>query len=242
MADEQEPEVIRHQMEAQRASLDEKLDKLETRILKTVDGAREAVAETIDTVKDTVQTSLVTVKETFDVKRQVERHPWHMFGGAVAVGFAVGWLANRASNGARAPALWSRHGPVGYTGEPSRLHAEPRSTANFGGFPPGGPRPDTATAPAPVRTRSWIDELSQTFAPEIQKAKGLAIGAALGLVRDMVNQAVPDQLRPQVAEVMDGITTKLGGEPLQGDLLQSLRQNDEHANGHHRSRAEEVPA
>ncbi len=127
MAGEPEPEVIRRQMEAQRASLAEKLETLENKIVRTVDEAREAVAETVqtvkdsvqssvDTVKDTVHSSVETVKETFDVRLQVQRHPWAMFGGAIGVGFAAGWLLNRAPRASRrSRPEWT---PAAYTAAP----------------------------------------------------------------------------------------------------------------------------
>src|SRR5947207_10702413 len=110
MADEPEPEVIRRQMEAQRAALADKLETLENRIVQTVEGAREAVSETVQTVKDSVQCSVQTVREsvqssveavkdTLDVRAQVERHPWAMVGGAAALGFAAGYLLNRLERG-----------------------------------------------------------------------------------------------------------------------------------------------
>src|SRR6266478_1933406 len=106
MANESEPQMIRHQMEAQRAALDEKLEKLENKIVSTVDCAREAVAETVtsvkegvrdsvDSVKDTVETSMHAVQDTFDLPAQVDRHPWAVMGGAVAVGFVAGCILNR---------------------------------------------------------------------------------------------------------------------------------------------------
>src|SRR5262245_55877302 len=100
MADEQ-PKVIRHQMEETRASLTEKLETLEHQVVGTVQGAtsavtetvenvKEAVAETVETVKGTVRETVETVKETFDLSRQVDRHPWLMVGGSVALGFLCG--------------------------------------------------------------------------------------------------------------------------------------------------------
>jgi ElaB/YqjD/DUF883 family membrane-anchored ribosome-binding protein len=211
MADEQDPEMIRRQMEAQRAALADKLETLENKIVQTVEGAREAVAETVQTVKETVQSSVETVKEsvtssvetvkeTFDLPRQVQRHPWPMFGGAVAFGFAAGWLLNRAvggTGGGRSSESWT------YASRPTTLPPSP---------PP----------PAPSSGEAWAQSLAQTFSPELHKLKGLAVGAALSVVRDLVSQAVPDKLRPQVSELMDNVTTKLGGDPVAGELVGSL--------------------
>jgi len=250
--------VIRQQMEVQRASLAEKLETLENKIVQTVEGAREAVAETVhtvkesvqssvETVKDTVQSSMETVKETFDVTHQVQRHPWAMFGGSVAVGFVAGWLLNRASGTSRLSGRASTgpawgHSPASYAGAGSGLGASSR----------GGHRDDArsaaafTSAPAATSTQpsgpSWIEELSQTFAPEVQKLKGLAIGAAMGVVRDLVGQSIPEQLRSQVDEMLNNVTTKLGGQPVQGHLLDELLpgRRETHGNGAHCTTAREA--
>jgi len=249
MADEQEPEVIRQQMEVQRASLAEKLDTLENKIVETVQGAREAVAETVqtvkesvqssvETVKDTVQSSVDTMRETFDITQQVQRHPWAMFGGSVALGFAAGWLVNRmsASHPPSNGAAWG-YSPPSYTGGSNRFRDEPRAATSFTGAPTTASRPDSSHAAATAAAsekqgESWVDQVTHTFGPEIQKLKGVAIGTALGVVRDLVSRSIPDQLRPQVTEVINGITTKLGGEPVQNNILdQFMPQQDEHHNG-----------
>jgi len=227
MDNEPEPEVIHQQMKAQRAALDEKLETLETRIVATVDDAREAVAETVesvregvkesvDTVKDTVHTSAQAVKDTFDLQRQVERHPWTMLGGAVAVGFAAGWALNRTapSSEQRAPAFARVPPPPVYRPEP----------------PPRAPTPTAA----PVS--SWAEQCVQLFRPELDKIKGLVIGAVMGVVREMVTQPLTGEMRPKVGEIVDNITTKLGGAPVDSATVAPLvaRLHDDHHNGHHR--------
>jgi len=100
-------DVIRDQMEDTRTSLTEKLETLEKKVVSTVDSATTNVAETVESVKETVQETVSTVKDTvqdticavkdsvkegvgavkdvFDVSRHVERHPWLMIGGSVAL-------------------------------------------------------------------------------------------------------------------------------------------------------------
>jgi ElaB/YqjD/DUF883 family membrane-anchored ribosome-binding protein len=258
MADEQtDPEVIRRQMEAQRASLAEKLETLENKIVRTVDEAREAVAETVqtvkdsvqssvETVKDTVSSSVETVKETFDVRLQVQRHPWAMFGSSIALGFAAGWALNRAlgsGRGASASLGYSSGGSYpGKTGFGSvtprsqgGYREEARAAATFTGASPTAAHHETSPPPAPApRGPSWIDELAQTFAPELHKLKGVAIGAAMSVARDFLTQSVPEQLRPQLDEVINNVTSKLGGEPMRGHLLDELRERfQERHNGEH---------
>ena len=81
-------------------------------MVDTVHGAADAVAQTVDNVKDAVHDTVANVKDTFDLRHQVERHPWAMVGGSIALGFVGGYLlvrhgaAQPAANGSnqRAPA------------------------------------------------------------------------------------------------------------------------------------------
>jgi hypothetical protein len=75
-------ELIRRQMVDTRESLTEKLETLE-----------EKVSDTVAAVKETVSSA----KEVVDLKVQVQRHPWLMFGGAVACGIVVENILMRRS-------------------------------------------------------------------------------------------------------------------------------------------------
>lgn len=263
MAHEPEPEVIRRQMAAQRASLDQKLDRLENRIVQTVDGAREAVAETVQTVKDTVQSSAATVKESvqssvesvretvhssveavkdsLDVPAHVDRHPWAMFGGSVALGFAAGCVLNHATRSGRRLGSGAFYG--GGAGYASRLESgnwsAERQTSDWSSERRPISEAGTAATGETLRSStqgrpSWLDQLTQTFAPEIQKLKGMAIGAVMSVVRDLANQAVAEPLRPQVSELLNNVTTKLGGQPMEGHMLDDFlaQRGGGHPNGH----------
>lgn len=218
MADE--PEVIRQQMEETRSALTEKLETLENQVVETVQGAtsavtetvekaKEAVQETVDTVKGSVQDTVETVKETFNVRRQTEQHPWLMFGSSVALGYLGGRLLDRSE-----PSRVGFHGSALYgNGWGGKRHGDEMQEVVR-----AAPVPETSR-PAEVR-ESWLGAVAQRFEPEIDRLKGLAVGAVLSLVRDMVASSAPSQLRPQLTEVMNNITTKMGGQPLAGSLWQ----------------------
>jgi len=78
-------------------------------------------------------------------------------------------------------------------GRPSRSHAA---------WPPQPP-----PQPAPPG-------LLAEWEPEIRHLKGLAVGAALSTLRDWVVGQTPPHLAHGLRDVIDGITRKLGGEPL----------------------------
>jgi ElaB/YqjD/DUF883 family membrane-anchored ribosome-binding protein len=190
-----EAEVIRHQMEETRTSLTEKLEALEDKVVRTVEGTTETVAETVNTVKEAVQgtveavsstvdKTVETVKETFDVRRQIENHPWLIFGGSVAVGFLGGKLLGSSRRSSRSSAVpsWAR----------------------------------STQEPAPSSSPGWLHSVGAELKPALNKLKGLAIGGIAGMLSQSLIPAVPEPMRAQVGEVLENITTALGGTPIQG--------------------------
>lgn len=230
-----ETEVIREKMEETRNDLSDKLEQLEKQVVDTVQGATSAVADsvqqatsavtdavqsakdvvdtvkdsvqgTVDSVKDSVQDTMDSVhqtmsdtvegvKQTFDLPRQVDRHPWLMVGGAVAVGFVAAKLLYHGPAVARAATSVARS-----TAATLRPTAEAVGSA-------------TAAAGGLMATMEGL------FGPEINKVKELALGALLGVIRDMAVQAAPETMAPQVREIIDGFTSKLGGKPIEGPVL-----------------------
>lgn len=224
MADQ--PEVIQKQMEETRASLTEKLEALESQVAGTVRNTTETVAETVEAVKETVENVTESVKETvesvtesvketahsvaetFNLRIQFERHPWLMFGGSIAVGCAAGYFLGGP---------WHRR--EHFNGSP----AQDTGAAYFAGSPAeeinrSAPEPSWAgsSMAAPERQESnrtgWLWD-------SLGRLKGLAVGALMGVVRDMASRALPDTLQQRVGEEIDHLTTSLGGEPIHGHLL-----------------------
>jgi len=198
-------------MEATRSSLCEKLETLEQQVVGTVSEARSAVTETVGNVKDAVQDTVDTVRgtvkqtvesvrETFNLAHQVERHPWAMFGGAVAAGFIGGRLLAPDAPGRPGSRGYQPQGTAGQSrGRSAQSWAAARETpvdAETGGSRKGG----------------WLSGLGDEFASEIDRLKSMAIGAGIGLLRDYVVQSAPQPLRPGLGDTLDRITAKLGGE------------------------------
>jgi ElaB/YqjD/DUF883 family membrane-anchored ribosome-binding protein len=211
---------LRQEMEDTRTSMTEKLERLETKVASTVEGAANAVTETVEsvkgavegtveTVKESVQGTVEAVKDTFNLSLQVDRHPWLMVGGSVAVGFAVGHLV-----GGSTPATETTSQPAAAR-KPHKHHGN--------GF--SGAAPEKGRTAAKAEGPSLLGKLTQQFGPEIDKLKGLALGAMLGLVRDMVNKATPPQVGSQIAQVIDDITCKLGGKPIAGPVSEYFAQD-----------------
>jgi len=205
---EQDTDVIRQQIDETRSSLTAKLEAFEDQVVGTVQGARESMEETIESVKDSVQETICTVKqsvqetvssvkETFDIPLQVRRHPWPMVGGSLIAGLVAGLMLGNSRRRQRMPMdRLSSHG------QPMLEPARPPVQASNGHA-------------AEPHEPGVMDQ----FREEIDAVKGLAIGLAMGLVRDVIKENVP-QLSDQLGEVVDNITTKLGGQPVRGPVLQ----------------------
>jgi ElaB/YqjD/DUF883 family membrane-anchored ribosome-binding protein len=201
---ENEPEVIRQQMEDTRTALTEKLENLEEQVVarvrnttdsvnETVENVKEAVENTVQTVSNTVDRTVESVKETFDVRRQFEQRPWLMLGGAVLVGYIGGRLLDRM--------------------------VSPVPTTN-GYYPELSPEPAAShyqAQPAPAKP-SWGEEVVEHMKPALSKLGQLAIGVTTGIIGEMVREQIPEALQKDVGEIIDEVTRSLGGKPLHGFL------------------------
>jgi ElaB/YqjD/DUF883 family membrane-anchored ribosome-binding protein len=228
-----EPEVIRQQMAETRSDLTRKIEALEHQVVSTVhsttsavtntvESVKDAVQETVGSVKETVSDTVESVKETLDIRRQVDEHPWLMFGASVATGFTAGLLlGGRPKEGDRITDLHSRgemftaRPPSYERGTWSRQDLE--ADARRSSFT-ASPAHEPGAAPE-SRGEGWLHELGQQFAPEVDKVKRMALGALGALVRDMVTRSAPPSLGQQLTGLVDDVTRKLGGEPLRGSLL-----------------------
>jgi ElaB/YqjD/DUF883 family membrane-anchored ribosome-binding protein len=204
-----ESEVILQQMEETRTSLQDKLETLEQQVTETVvqatetvQHATETVSETVDNVKEAVKDTVGAVKESLDLGRQTERHPWVMLLGAAVTGYVAGRLLHQPRPSPQ-PVPVPQHN--GATSVP------------LGTF--------QAAAPPPTRT-VW-DTLAEQFKGELGLVKGLAIGTVGGVVREMLTASAPPPLAPQIKEIVDSVTTKLGGHPVEGAILNLPRQSEE---------------
>jgi len=206
-------------MEETRSGLEEKLEALESHVTETVQSATEAVAETVDTVKETVENVTESVKETvgsvtesvgetvhsvgefFNLRHQTEQHPWIVFGGSVALGCMAAQLFGGKENASAATPSWSGPQPA---------------------FPPA-PQPSSwrepSHAPAQASTEASATGEKSWFWEEIDRFKGLALGALMGVVRDLVKRNLPGELGKRAADEVDSVTTKMGAQPFHEPVL-----------------------
>jgi len=231
--------VIRQQMEETRNSLHDKLESLEEQVKHTVQEATETVAtvketvasvrdsvkESVDSVKGSVHDTVESVKDSLSVERQFRQHPWAMFAGAAVVGFVGGRLLSRLSEPARAERAFY-HEPAPFRGSPVGGHGAASMPAG-NGFTPGaaasapqaGAAPHVPLNPPAAPKHTWLRSLLDQYHNEIEQIKSLAIGTVGGLVREMAISSAPPPLAERIKEVVDGLTAKVGGEPIPGPLF-----------------------
>jgi len=239
--------MIRQEMQQTRTALTEKLEALEQRMLDTVQTTTQAIQGTASTVQETVNTvkgaiedtvssvrqtiqgtvcdvkqsfdgTVDSMKESLDPELQTQRHPWALVGGAVCAGYVSGLVVQRLTqpNGP-IQYLPSQNTPATLASEP---WSEPRDTPTMA--------ESAFTAPqAPEREPSWADSLTQSlrtnFEPELEKLKGLAIGALFNVAKGFLKSYVPRNIEPQVVEMVDSVTRKMGGRPLQGSIMEEYQ-------------------
>lgn len=205
-------------------------------VLETVQNATASVSETVGNVTDAVQGTVETVrtslydgvesvKDAFDVSHQVDKHPWLMLLGAAVVGYVGATLLQPSpsrrlrSNGYGEDHYRSLSSPP-Y--EQTSLRAVNTATS-MGQYAANdsslGVVKGAAKAVKEPAQASWMTMLGESFGPELQKLKGLAIGTAIGAVRESILQSAPEAMKKPLAEVIDDVTEKLGGERLQGSLF-----------------------
>src|SRR5271170_3777083 len=122
---QQDTDEMRQDIDITRAAMADKLEALEDRVMGTVQSAQETVQDSLQMAKDTV----ATVKRNFDIKYQVEQHPWTMVGGCFLAGLALGCLCPRVRRRSpQAPQRLAENDSA--LAEGTRLSAERRSNGS----------------------------------------------------------------------------------------------------------------
>lgn len=197
------PEVIKEQMEETREDLAHKLQALTDEVSETVHNVTETVEETVETVTETAQSTVQNVKDFFNFNKQIEDRPWLMFGGAVIVGFLAGRTLISWTTPSTPPRR-SAHRGMRESLEEARHSVLPdyRSSASS---QTNGQHRDSGS--------SWFGSIRDSFGPVLNQLSGVAVGAALSVVRDVVQSALPDNVKDQVNQAFSNLTEKFGGQP-----------------------------
>jgi ElaB/YqjD/DUF883 family membrane-anchored ribosome-binding protein len=223
---ENEPEVIRDQMQDTRTALAEKLEALQQTVAQTVENTTKPVLETVqsvteatrdtastvketvaqiaDTVSGSVEKTVSTVKETFDITRHVDQHPWMMVCGSAAVGYLIGRLLPAGPDRGG----WSSSSSEAVAERMTESPYNPRRESS------GHNGHGTSERERSSSGHSWLSGLYDTFHDQIHALEGLAVAAAMGVARDVVTQNLQGEIGQRLGEWMNDLTQKLGGRPL----------------------------
>lgn len=225
-----EAEVIKHQMEETRSSLAEKLETLEHQVVgtvqqtttavsntveavkETVESVKDAVGDTVERAKESVHETMESLQESLDIPRQVERHPWGMFTGSVALGLLTGYLLPTGHGRSHGRGYRASSSGDGHLSRRSNLSEEFRHETSAG-YAAGAAESAASSEP------STLGKLGGVLGGELVKLKGLAIGTALGVVRDLLVDRLPETMRPDLTKTVNEITEKLGGKVLPSPVL-----------------------
>lgn len=236
---DRELEVIKHQMDATKSSLAEKIGALESQVTETVAGVTGAVSAVTETVSN------VTEKVTGTVQSLSETVTGTVQNLTSTVGGTVNSLTETVSGTVQTvrdtlditPTIrahpWSSVGcavAVGMVG--GFLLSSPRPGRSSrvssllglgraeGAPPPAEPRSYYAPAPtpAPAPTSNGhhaeptaLSAVGETFGDLAGTLRSYGISALMGVVSHLVKDAVPEAIRGDVTGALDSLKTKLGG-------------------------------
>ncbi|MFN0197675.1 MAG: hypothetical protein ACKVT0_13100 [Planctomycetaceae bacterium] len=177
---DESPEVIRRQIELTKLQLIQNLGSLELQVAETVqstftkmNNSVESVHETVETVTAAVHEAVQSVTNAFDVRRQIERHPWLVIGGSAVIGcLAVKYLsgsekkAELASGMTRTPSCPSAGDASPEKGTPAIASAVTASTI-------------AAAYESGMKSSSW------------NQLRSAGISTLMWIMQDIASRAVP---------------------------------------------------
>jgi len=190
-----EADVIRKRIEETRAALQAKLAALEQQVRGTVGD----VAARVQTTRAAVEQTAATVRRSFDLHFQMNERPWAVLGGSFVLGTVVGLAL---ASGTRPRRSRISRGEAPLRGEEDEARSV-EAMASSGGT-------------------SLFSRLAEPLRPEMDKVRGLAVGVVMGAIRDVLKDAIPPNLAPHVEDILNDVTTKMGGTLLREPVLPSL--------------------
>lgn len=78
---------------------------------------------------------------------------------------------------------------------------------------------------AASRVSAPLSSMFASLEPEVRKLKELGIGLLFGLARDFVKDIAAPSVKAQLSEVIDDVTVRLGGRPLQSPVIKGMNGN-----------------
>ncbi|MDB5342659.1 MAG: hypothetical protein JWP89_1036 [Schlesneria sp.] len=175
---EQQIEETKLQLEETKLQLSDKLGTLEQQVSQTVETASTAVTATVEAVQGTVDSVTGAVEDAvhgmhnaFDLRLQIEKHPFLVLGGAVVVGYLAAEYFKTPSrnNQPQSPAADFANG--------DHLRYDNPQPQSYAAPPQQTPQPAPQAPPAP----SPLDSL-----------KTLAMSTLMGSMQGIAMRAIPE--------------------------------------------------
>jgi ElaB/YqjD/DUF883 family membrane-anchored ribosome-binding protein len=169
-------------------------------IRQQMEGTRKDLAEKLELLEAQVSGTVEAVSETVEnVKETVEETV-----DAVEHTFDLRWHAERHP--------WALMGGavlLGFLGG-SLLMRPRRREREVRWYPP----PPPPVPPPPAKTHESSGGLLGRIGEEVGDLKKYGVGMAMGVMREVVANALPTMVAPAVSEAVNHLTVKLGGQPL----------------------------
>jgi hypothetical protein len=172
---EQQIEVTKLQLEETKLQLSDKLGTLEQQVSQTVETASTAVTATVEAVQGTVESVTGAVEDAvhgmhnaFDLRHQMEKHPFLVLGGAVVVGYLA----------------------AEYFKAPTRNNQPPSSAVDFANgdnFRYDNPQPQSYSAPP-----QQSPQPAPPVPSPLDSLKTLAMSTLMGSMQGIAMRAIPE--------------------------------------------------
>lgn len=196
-----------------KGTVDETVDA----VRETVDGAKSTVENIVENVKETMDDTVTKVKQSFDLRYQVEQHPWLMLGGSVVVGSLLASFMHRGhetqhysyyadsrlnggheADNASATGVYTGTGLYTGTGEENATASQEHATYTHS------------------RTQRGRGSPLGQFQEEFDIAKGVVTGVVMstvmGTLQEMVRQNIPS-IASHFDKAIHRVAKKWGVEP-----------------------------
>jgi hypothetical protein len=173
-------ETIRQQMDETKFQLSDKLESLELQVSETVQQTGAAVNTTVAAVQETVESvtegfrdAAQSVTNAFDLRLQIERHPWIVVGGSFVLGY---FLNDLLSGSPRNPIEVPELAPARFSTLPNRENVSGEDASEFFESPANAINSAETTDP------SWY------------YLRNIMLGTVLGIAQEAALRAVPHVL------------------------------------------------
>jgi len=238
---QQNIEETRHDIEETRASMSEKLELLEERVRdtleetktavddivesvkgtvdetvgavrETVDGAKSTVEDIVENVKGTMDDTVTMVKQSFDIRYQVDQHPWLMLGASVVTGSVLASFLHRGHE-ARSSSSYGTHARNSRVAETSK---EAGLTAMYtvAGDEDFTDSTEPSAQSQTQKQQSWGNTLGLFHEEFVDVMKSAVMSTVMGTVREMIRQNIPSIVAP-FDKIVNNVSKKLETEPLE---------------------------